>query len=82
MRLRPPFKFAEEQISHDTVQALRELLGKAEKGEVIGVAYSVMNRKRSYNVCTAGELHRNPTYAMGTVLVLLYRLLMRAVGEE
>lgn len=73
------FGLAQDTISHDTVEALETLLDKARRGDVIGIAYSVMNKKRSYLVDSAGELHRNPTFAIGTVVVLLYRLVKRAV---
>ena len=73
------FGLAQDTISHDTVEALQTLLDKAKQGDVIGIAYSVMNKKRSYHVDSAGELHRNPTFAIGTIVVLLYRLIKRAV---
>jgi hypothetical protein len=80
--MRPPFAFVDESISHDTIQTLEELLEKAKNGAIIGLAYVVMNKKRSYNVDSAGELHRNPTYALGTVIVLAYKMLMKATGRE
>jgi hypothetical protein len=76
---KPIFGLAQDTISHDTVEALQTLLDKAKRGDVIGIAYSVMNKKRTYHVDAAGELHRNPTFAIGTVIVLVYRLVKKAV---
>lgn len=80
--MRPPFAFVDESISHETIRTLELLLEKAKRGDIIGLAYAVMNKKRTYNTDSAGELHRNPTYALGTVIVLAYKLLLRAVGKE
>lgn len=68
--MKQPFVLTQDTISHETVQALRTLLEKAERGDLIGIAYAVMNKQRSYSVDTAGELHRNPTFALGTVVML------------
>ena len=51
------FGLAQDTISHDTVEALQTLLEKAKRGDVIGIAYSLMNKRRSYHVDSAGELH-------------------------
>ena len=73
------FGLADDAISHETVAALKTLTERAEHGEVIGIAYSVMNKKRTYHVDTAGELHRNMTFAVGTLLVLIARLLRQII---
>lgn len=73
------FGLAEDTISHETVEALETLLDKAKRGDVIGIAFTVMNKQRSYNANTAGELHRNMTFAIGTLLVLIARLLRQII---
>lgn len=67
---RHPFSLVPNALSNDTVEALRELLARAESGEIIGIAYAVMVKGRHYIVDTAGELHRNPTFARGMVRAL------------
>lgn len=70
--MKPPFKLVpiEGHVSHDTVTCLRALLERAEKGEVIGVAYAAMYRRREYTVHTCGEMHKNPTFCRGAVAAL------------
>ena len=80
--MRQPFAFVDESLSHDTILALEVLLEKAKRGDIIGMAYAVMNRKRSYNVDSTGEMYRNATYALGTVVVLAYKLLLKASGKK
>jgi hypothetical protein len=77
---KPPFALIEDQISTDTVDALRTLLDHAERGEVIGVAYAVMLKRRGYIVNTAGEAHRSPTYSRGMLLALDDKLAARIRG--
>lgn len=76
------FKLAEDSISHETVEALETLLDKAKKGDIIGIAFSVMNKQRTYNTNTAGELHRNMTFAVGTLMVLVARLLRDIITRK
>ena len=65
-----PFTLAKEKVSHETVEALRYLLGEAERGELIGIAYAAMLKRRSCIVDTAGEDYRNPLFALGMVCML------------
>lgn len=78
--MKPTFKFIDETISHDTIETLESLLDRAKRGEVLGIAYSVMNKKRNFNVDVTGELGRSPVFALGTLLVLMHCLLKRVVG--
>jgi hypothetical protein len=71
---------APETLSHDTVQCLEQLLDKARKGEIIGLAFAAMCRRRQYMVDTAGEAHRNLTYARGMVCALNDELGQRIRG--
>lgn len=69
--MRPPFRLhTVEDVSRDTVECLRVLLQAAENGEVIGVAYAAMHKKRRYTVHTCGEAHRNPTFCRGMLAAL------------
>lgn len=80
-----PFVFVDAPVSHDTVQTLKMLTAMAERGEATGIAYTVttrINRKKGYNTNATGLLYDSPTFAIGVVVVLLYKLVMRAVGRE
>jgi hypothetical protein len=70
--VKQPFKLValDGSVSHDTVKCLRALLDRAERGEVIGVAYAAMYRRREYTVHTCGEMHKNPTFCRGAVAAL------------
>ena len=70
MSRRPPFKLINEPLSHDTVEALRELLTHAEAGEIVGLAFAAMYRRRQFITDTAGECHRNPVFTRGMVAAL------------
>lgn len=76
------FKLADEAVSHETVEALESLLNKAKNGDVIGIAFVAMNKQRTYNTNTAGELHRNMTFAVGTLMVLVARLLREILNRK
>lgn len=67
---RPPFNLVEGSGSTDVVECLRALLERAEKGQVIGIAFAAMLKSRGYFCQTAGEAHRSPTYARGMILAL------------
>lgn len=77
--MKPPFVLAQDPISHDTVEALQTLLDEAKKGHLIGISFAAMYTKprRRFVTEAAGEADRNPTFAISTVVVLLYKLLMR-----
>lgn len=81
--MRPPFRLvALDGVSRDTVSCLRELLARAERGEVIGVAYAAMHRRRKYTVHACGEADRNPTFARGMVDALSDELAKRVWGDS
>ena len=80
-----PFVFVDAPVSHDTVQTLKMLTAMAERGEATGLAYTVttrINRKKGYNVNATGLLYDSPAFAIGVVVILLYRLVMRAISGE
>jgi hypothetical protein len=56
--------------SHDTVACLEHLLEEARRGEIIGIAFAAMCKRRKFLLDTAGEAHRNLTYARGMVAAL------------
>lgn len=68
--MKTPFTLTQETISHDTVEALRTLLAAAERGDVLGMAFVVMHKRRSFTVETTGEANRNPIFALGTLTML------------
>jgi hypothetical protein len=68
--MKPPFKLAPDELSNDTTTAIRQLLGMAERGDLIGIVFGGILRQRRYFVNTAGEAHRNPTFARGIVAAL------------
>lgn len=68
--MKPPFLLIPDTVSHDTVECLRVLLDQARRGQVIGIAYAVMLKKRAYITNTAGEAHRNPTFSRGMIATL------------
>lgn len=65
-----PFTLISDSISTDTVKCLEQLLAEARRGEVVGLAFAAMLRRRAYIVNTAGEAHRNPSFARGMVAAL------------
>lgn len=68
--MRSPFHLVPDTISKDTVECLEQLLSAARKGQVIGLAYAAMMKRREYIVNTAGEAHRNPIFARGMLASL------------
>jgi hypothetical protein len=77
-----PFSFAERPVSHDTLQALRDLTEGAERGDVTGMAYIATEKGKTYQVNATGLIYDSPTFGIGTVIILLYRLVMRAIGND
>lgn len=79
--MRPPFRLIPDTISADTGEALTQLLDLHHRGELIGIAFVGMLRQRRYFVNTAGEAHRNPTFARGCVSALDDELGARMKGK-
>lgn len=81
--MRPPFVLhvTDNSVSADTVECLEALLEKAKRGEVIGVAYAAMYKRRRYVVHTCGEAHRNPTFSRGMLAALDDDLSQRVRGN-
>lgn len=79
--MRPPYLLIPDKVSHDTVECLRILLEQASSGELIGIAYAAVLRRRNYIVNTAGEAHRSPTFTRGMVAALDDELSHRVRGD-
>lgn len=67
MSRRPPFRLVNDSLSTDTVEAIQELLQLAEAGEVVGIAFVAMFKRRQFIADAAGECHRNPVFTRGMV---------------
>jgi len=80
--MKPPFRLVPDTLSTDTEQALAQLLDLARRGELIGVAFAGMLKQRRFFVNTAGEAHRNPTFARGMVAALDDELGSRMRGNN
>lgn len=71
MTRRPiPFHAANRAVSHDTVEALEQLLDEARRGRLIGVTYVAMYKRREFVTNATGEAHRNPVFARGMISFL------------
>lgn len=80
--MRKPFILMPDTISTDTVECLEQLLDAARRGQVIGLAFAAMLKRRHYIVNTAGEAHRNPTFARGMVSALDDQLGIKVKGQS
>jgi hypothetical protein len=78
--MKPPFILVPDTVSTDTVECLELLLRRARRGEVIGLAYAAMLKKRAYIVNTAGSAHESPTFARGMLRALDDQLGQRIAG--
>lgn len=78
----PSLVLVPESVSQDTIDHLEELLETARAGELIGVAYAAMSKRRKYIVNAAGEAHRNPTFTRWMVATLDDVLSRRVLGKE
>ena len=68
--MKPPFRLAPDFISHDTAEALREMLLDAESGDLFGLAFVAMYKGSKYIVNATGEAYRNPTFTRGMLAAL------------
>ncbi len=76
-----PFAFADDPVSHDTLKTLETLTARAKLGEVTGLAYSVTTKNKGYSANATGVLYDSPAFAIGTVVILLYKLVLRAIDK-
>lgn len=68
------FRLVGDEISDDVVEALTQLLVQAQNGQLLGIAFVAMYKRRQYIVDTAGECRRNPTFTRGMIRSLDDRL--------
>lgn len=80
--MRRPFHLIPDAVSTDTVECLQLLLSRARSGEVVGLAYCAMLKKRAYIVNTAGMAHDSPTFARGMIRALDDQLGQRISGDQ
>lgn len=80
--MRRPVTLIPDQVSIDTVEALKTLLKQANSGEVIGIAFVAQLKRRTFVVNTAGECYRNPTWTRGMVAALDDQLSRRVHGSD
>lgn len=59
-----------DDISHDTVEALEEMLVHARAGKLKGFAFVASMRRGHYIRNVAGDLRLNPTLARGMLCTL------------
>lgn len=64
------YRLVPDEISPDTIVALEELLAHARKGQLIGIAFVGMYRRREYICNTTGEARRSPTFTRGMLKAL------------
>lgn len=57
-------------VSHDTVECLSTLLERAKSGDITGIAFACVLKRRRYIVNSAGTARRYPTFARGMVKAL------------
>ncbi len=77
-----PFTLVPDHLSHDTVEALEELLKEARAGKIIGMAFCVMLKDRNYWVNASGEGLRNPGFSLQMTRMLEERLVMLVKSGE
>lgn len=80
--MKPPFALVPDSLSTDTIECLEQLLEHAKRGDLVGIAFAAMLKRRGYIVNSAGEAHRNPTFARGMIASLSDQLGQRVRGEN
>jgi hypothetical protein len=78
--VKTPYVLVVDNVSNETVECLEQLLDQAKRGNLIGVAFAAMLKRRGYIVNSAGEAHRNPTFSRGMVRALDDQLATRVRG--
>lgn len=68
--MKTTFSLLPNEGSADTIECLKALLRRAEQGEIVGVVYCAMLRRKSFTVNATGEAHRSPTFSRGMVAAL------------
>ncbi|MBO9685657.1 MAG: hypothetical protein J7598_03510 [Mitsuaria chitosanitabida] len=66
--------------SVDVVRCLRDLLRRAEAGEIVGLSYAGMDSDCEIFYSSCGEAHRNPVVAAGLSSTLHHGTMKRMFG--
>jgi hypothetical protein len=78
--MKPPIVLVPDTISSDTVQCLQQLLKHARRGEIVGLGFVAMLKRRHYIANTAGQAHVDPTLTRGMLAALDDKLSQRIAG--
>jgi len=78
--MKTPFILVVDHVSADTVECLKMLLRQARAGEIVGLAYCAMLKKRAFIVNTTGTAHESPTFTRGMLTALDDQLSTRVRG--
>lgn len=81
-KARADLRVVPEKIAHDTVSALEQMLAEAKYGKILGMAYAVIYRERTYIVDATDEVRRSATFARGMVACLDDELAKLIDGDE
>lgn len=68
--------------SRDTVQCLRHMLGRAERGEIIGISFAAIETSGEYLLQTCGEAHRDAKTASALASALWYQTMKQVFGDD
>ena len=68
------YTLVRDAVSHDTIEALEQLLASAKSGQATGLVFGVMMKRRRYIVNSAGDARSDPTFALGMCSVLASEL--------
>lgn len=74
----PPLSADKQSV----VDKLKELLERAEKGEIHGLCFSVSNEDSTYEADCVGCYEKYPTDALGPLDVLKLKLTRKALDEQ
>jgi hypothetical protein len=77
-----PFRLVQSTVSHDTLKAAKQLTSDAESGDLLGFAITAIYRQGGYETYATGEAYKSPTFALGTVVVLMYKLIKMVVSRQ
>jgi hypothetical protein len=75
------YQLIQDHLSTDTVEALEQALESARQGQIVGVAFALMLKRRRFLVDCAGEACRDPLTARGAVSVLDDQLALMIQGQ-
>jgi len=78
--MKPPFRVIAENPSSDTMHVLMELMELAHKGELIGLAFVSLHKRRKVQTGATGEASRSPVFTIGAVRILEQNLLHHLDG--